>query len=320
MPIALILVLLLGGGTSAVAETSLPGDLLYPIKVSVNENVRSILAISADAQARWDARRAEKRIEEVEKLIEENKMDDERALEVEARLDAQIKKFENGIIKLSEKKRHSSAAEINSNFGASLNAHQDILVKLEQKDTSLSAKIRPIFMKLGLYSNSNEESRVRIEAELSADSSTEPQASAEGKMKAAQNKIDEVTKFLENKKDSVSAEVYASASARLDVAKQAVVEGNTYLSTKNYGSAFSSFQRASRLAQEAKLALNSNINIKIDTDVRIEGDNDNNEAEKVKAERISENNVEVDIKGGTDTKSEGTGNESKTNIQIKVGL
>jgi tetratricopeptide (TPR) repeat protein len=320
MPIALIIALLLGGGTSAVAETSLPGDLTYQIKVNVNENIRSMLAISTESQTKWDARRVEKRIEEIEKLLEKKELDEKKTLEVEARLDAQVKRFEDGIKKLSDKKQYGAAAEINSNFGASINAHQDILIKLEEKDASLAARIRPIFSKLNLYTNSSETSRVKIESDISANNGPEMQVSAEGKMKSAQNKIDEVSKFLENKKSSVSTEVYTSASTKLDIAKQAVVEGNTYISAKNYSSAFSSFQRASRLAQEAKLALNSGINIKIDAGIKIEDNKDSGKTENSKDERSSENNVEIDMKGGTDARSEGTETESKTNIQIKVGL
>ena len=40
MTIALIIALVLGGGTSFAAEGSLPGDLLYPVKIGVNEEFR----------------------------------------------------------------------------------------------------------------------------------------------------------------------------------------------------------------------------------------------------------------------------------------
>ena len=53
MPIILILLVTLsaGAGVSAAAEKALPGDLLYSVKVSVNEELRSRLTISAEERA-----------------------------------------------------------------------------------------------------------------------------------------------------------------------------------------------------------------------------------------------------------------------------
>ncbi|MEK9148155.1 MAG: hypothetical protein AAB650_01845, partial [Patescibacteria group bacterium] len=53
MPIGLIVALFIAtsGGISLAAEGALPGDLLYPIKVSVNEEVRAVLAVSLESQA-----------------------------------------------------------------------------------------------------------------------------------------------------------------------------------------------------------------------------------------------------------------------------
>src|SRR3989344_3515573 len=62
------LVIAVSGGVSVAAETSVPGDALYSIKTSVNEKVRSALATSAEAEAEWEARLAERRLEEAAKL------------------------------------------------------------------------------------------------------------------------------------------------------------------------------------------------------------------------------------------------------------
>src|SRR3989338_6446139 len=49
MTIALIIALLIGGGTSFAAEGAVPGDVLYPVKVNINEEIRGVVAFSDTA-------------------------------------------------------------------------------------------------------------------------------------------------------------------------------------------------------------------------------------------------------------------------------
>lgn len=68
MPILAILGLLMSGSVSFAAENTVPGDVLYPVKVHVNETVRGAVAVTPQAKAQWDVRLVERRLEEVEKL------------------------------------------------------------------------------------------------------------------------------------------------------------------------------------------------------------------------------------------------------------
>ena len=63
--------LLVGGTASFAAENTVPGDILYPVKVHVNEQVMAAIAVTPQAQADWGVRKAERRLEEVEKLAVE---------------------------------------------------------------------------------------------------------------------------------------------------------------------------------------------------------------------------------------------------------
>ncbi|MDP3793466.1 MAG: DUF5667 domain-containing protein, partial [Candidatus Uhrbacteria bacterium] len=66
--IVIAIIVVLGGGTSLVAQTSLPGDALYPVKINVNEEAQAFLQTSIEAKARWEVERAERRLEEAEEL------------------------------------------------------------------------------------------------------------------------------------------------------------------------------------------------------------------------------------------------------------
>lgn len=60
-------------GVSYAAEDALPGDSLYSIKVNVNEEARLLFAFSDEASAKWEIRRAERRLEEAITLARNSK-------------------------------------------------------------------------------------------------------------------------------------------------------------------------------------------------------------------------------------------------------
>jgi hypothetical protein len=63
MPLALLLLLLVGGGaTGVVAEKSLPGDVLYPVKIHINENFESAIAFTAKSDAEVSVKQAARRL------------------------------------------------------------------------------------------------------------------------------------------------------------------------------------------------------------------------------------------------------------------
>ncbi|MFQ5873247.1 MAG: DUF5667 domain-containing protein, partial [Dehalococcoidia bacterium] len=67
---AAVLVFLLGGGTGTVvaAQGSLPGDLLYPVK-RISEQARLTFAFSEDSEAKLRLKLAERRAQEISKLV-----------------------------------------------------------------------------------------------------------------------------------------------------------------------------------------------------------------------------------------------------------
>jgi hypothetical protein len=68
---------LIGGGTSFAAQGTLPGDLLYPVKVSVTEKVLGAVQLTPDAQAEYAAELATRRLDEAAKLAERGSIPDE---------------------------------------------------------------------------------------------------------------------------------------------------------------------------------------------------------------------------------------------------
>lgn len=58
----------------ALAENSIPGDILYPVKVSVTEEIRSSLALTSYQKVDWETTRMERRISEARLLAQAGKL------------------------------------------------------------------------------------------------------------------------------------------------------------------------------------------------------------------------------------------------------
>lgn len=74
-----VLVVLVGSSTAYAAQGSLPGDLLYPVKVSVNEKVEVALAPTPVAKAEVQVRLAERRVDEARELSVRGRLDEKTA-------------------------------------------------------------------------------------------------------------------------------------------------------------------------------------------------------------------------------------------------
>jgi hypothetical protein len=74
--VAALIVMLAGGSVAFAAETTLPGDRLYPVKISIIEPLRSALAFGAPAQAYLEELKIERRLKEAAKLAAQGRLTD----------------------------------------------------------------------------------------------------------------------------------------------------------------------------------------------------------------------------------------------------
>ncbi len=75
--VAGVFLLVLISSVPVSAESAMPGDVLYPVKVRVNEEVRSGLSLSSYGKVAWEARRVERRIAEARLLAKEGRLTNE---------------------------------------------------------------------------------------------------------------------------------------------------------------------------------------------------------------------------------------------------
>lgn len=251
MPILITLILLLSSGITFGAERALPGDTLYPVKVHFNEQVRGFAAVTSEAKAAWEVRVAGRRLEEAERLAAESRLN----MDVRLRLEQNFEDFADRAgdrIEAFEERNADKAAKIASNFETSLKAHEKILLAIGAvRNGNQKPQIDALVNKIRSEAKENKDDRTEKEEQVIR--GAEVRTAAEGRMKSAQNKIVEVSKFIENKKEELGVLATAQAEARLKVANDTLVLGKTKLEASQYGEAFVLFSRAHAMAQEAQL-------------------------------------------------------------------
>ncbi len=131
--LAAFLIVMLGGGTTYAAQGAVPGDILYTVKVGVNEPVRQALAVSTEAKAAFHADVAETRLEEAEVLASEGRLSASTSAEIEASFETHIARAEEVAKKLEEEEKTDIAVEVEAELDSVLSAHSAILAKLGEE-------------------------------------------------------------------------------------------------------------------------------------------------------------------------------------------
>lgn len=346
MPIILILALLVGGSVSYAAEGSLPGEALYAVKTNINESVRTIVAFSDEARASLEVSLASERLEEAEELAVTGKLDAETRAKVEKNFETHARGARERLTKLGEEKKFDAAMNVETKLDATLLVHEEILTDLGIEKKEIKDSVESIVVKVRAVStNTGGEKATKTTLSMGArgDTSTSTHAnvsSAEGRMGAAENKMEEVRKYLASRRDTVSAEIAAMADAKMKLAEHAFAEAKVKMEARSYDMAVTLFQSAMRLAEAAKLSLKVRSGLQINlhpqtgntvftTDEEIKekkgtGSEDNKDDEKPQDKKESQE--EGDIRGSLDADGEiktgntdvGVGAEIKTNLKLQI--
>lgn len=253
--ITVLAFVLVGGGVSYAAEGSVPGDALYPVKVKVNENVVSALAVSDEAKARWEARLAERRLEEAEVLAADGRLDEDTGAELEERFREHAERTQERVTTIAEKRGPESAATLSSHFESSLKAHEKVLSRLSD-DPKADGKAGALATAVGDEADQTEADRHVAEDDLDAKvNEPDKRRAAESRLAEAQSKIAETESYLAKREGKFAPEATEAARAVLAQADGMVQEGVALMGESDFGGAFRKFQEAHLLASRAKVTL-----------------------------------------------------------------
>jgi hypothetical protein len=167
MPIAIIIAIILAGGASITANNALPGDMLYGVKVGVNENVEKAFSLSAEAKARTAEKHAEERLEEAEKLSAEGKLTADVKADLVTKFNAQAETLRQHLADLSADGKATVAAEIHSDFDHRMNTRIEAIGRSDSNAAEFVNSLNG-----SLNANANARLNANVNANLNATSSS----------------------------------------------------------------------------------------------------------------------------------------------------
>lgn len=109
-------------GTSFAAEQSLPGETLYAFKVRVNESVRWAFTFGAEADAKWEIEKIERRAEEKKELEARAQMTTKVEADIESQSQTSADKVEAIIVRLQAEGKAEAATSLEGGLNTALNA------------------------------------------------------------------------------------------------------------------------------------------------------------------------------------------------------
>lgn len=134
----LVLFLFIGSTVVTKADLSLPGELLYPIKIGFNERVMEILVFSDTERIDLNVKLANLRLVEAEKLIIQGKLDNNTVNKINDNFKEKAEKVSMTLKKISDSQpiAENKAAD----FESSLKAHEQIFDDLGKDDAEQNKK------------------------------------------------------------------------------------------------------------------------------------------------------------------------------------
>ncbi|HPS21561.1 MAG TPA: hypothetical protein PLO44_02020 [Candidatus Paceibacterota bacterium] len=129
---SILLVVFGFGGLSYSSASSLPGDLLYSIKINVNEKIEEKLTFTPEKKINLRKKRIETRLTEVESLIKENKVTKKNREIVEKNIKVEKEKIESELKQIQEQNPEIAVAA-KAEIENSIKDHQEKIDSLMQE-------------------------------------------------------------------------------------------------------------------------------------------------------------------------------------------
>ncbi len=134
--------------TSFAAERALPGDILYPVKTEINENIAKSLSVTKEQKAKINVKLVDKRMEELTEMVVTKQDTPEKIDIVVAKLEEHKQEIQEYVSEVQESdiKESEIAVAIYTELESVVDAHIDILEDIAEdtkKDEVVVAKENP---------------------------------------------------------------------------------------------------------------------------------------------------------------------------------
>ena len=152
--ISMLVILVAGIGTTSAAEFTTPGDLLYPVKITINDRAVTALAFSPEAKAEAKVALVERRLAEVEDLIDRNEEDGENAERIDY-LESKIEDYSDEAVEIirdakevnrnksirEKKDSENESRKVLARLGKAIDSHKIVVDKSENEDASTATQV-----------------------------------------------------------------------------------------------------------------------------------------------------------------------------------
>jgi len=256
---SLVLVFVAGSGTAFAAQSALPGDALYGVKVNIEEPIQGSFATSAEAQANWNAQLASVRLSEAEQLAAQNKLTPSNASTIAGGLAQATENFDANVAQLATSSSDSSnvvaAATAESNMETTLAANTEALSEIASSVPATAATLKPIIASVEERSVSLNSASAELDAAAGQGNVAQVKAAAQMQLSVAQGQLNQVTSSAASATSSV-------ATPQAQAAAVAIQAGQANLDHGNYVAALETLQTATLEAREAQ------VNISVDQQLK----------------------------------------------------
>ncbi len=280
----LLLFVLVGTGTASAAQGSLPGDLLYPVKISVNERVEAALAPTVAAKAQVQVAQASRRVEEAQVLAQQGRLDATTTATLADNFDEHAQEAQD-LAQKAEGDDPGAVAEVKAQLSSSLLAQGAILAKLGDESNNKANRdhsrafaariiaragasdrsaVTPSIAMASAPAEVSTQSSAKVALQvsaLSAPATTSASAESEGKFagdtheggssqgalnlgEKATQQIADARAQFEQVKPSLDATTTVRVQTQLDLADKALGRGVAQVQSGAYADAQASFARA----------------------------------------------------------------------------
>ena len=117
-------------GSTLAAQNSLPGEALYPVKLSFNENVESLVALTPEDKAQVDLKQAERRLLETESLTLSGNLTDVKTATIQQNFSKKVESLNKNVTKAKQSGKEKKANKVNEDFEKEIDEHYDAFVTI----------------------------------------------------------------------------------------------------------------------------------------------------------------------------------------------
>lgn len=230
---ALIVFVIVGGVTGASAST-LPGDMLYPVKVSVLEEVRGLLHRNTENRLSYEQQRVEKRLAELAELDGSGELNSEKEVQALVYLDRHINAVQNRSKSLPPEVR----VKTDSDVEATLRAQERIFAELQE--AKVQEHLQGVIARVVQSRALAEQALYRSENNL-AHIASDTEREVKSVIREAQDRLS----------DSKETRLLMQTSVHIELALQATEEGDRYIQAGSFADAIVQFEKGKRVVKEA---------------------------------------------------------------------